>query len=45
MAADNELERHQHDWQNFIKMTAYSCIAIAVTLAFMALFLTERSPG
>ena len=45
MASNSEIQRHQADWQNFIKMTIYTCIGVIVVVGGMALFLTERTPG
>ncbi|MDP6951466.1 MAG: aa3-type cytochrome c oxidase subunit IV [Alphaproteobacteria bacterium] len=38
--AQQSLEEHQATYKAFMRLTIYSTVAVAITLALMALFLT-----
>ena len=38
MAVESDLQRHQQDWKNFIRLVAYTLGAIVVILALLAIF-------
>jgi hypothetical protein len=38
--AQQSLEDHQVTWKAFVRLTIFSTVAVAITLALMALFLT-----
>lgn len=39
MAEFDDLKTHQEMWANFIRLTVWSCAAVATALVLMALFL------
>ena len=41
MSDEQLLREHQQSWNGFCKLLLYSIIAIAITLALMAIFLVD----
>ncbi|MFZ0694397.1 MAG: aa3-type cytochrome c oxidase subunit IV [Alphaproteobacteria bacterium] len=42
MSVNNELQRHQQDWNEFVRFTTYAGAGIIVLLILMAVFLFPR---
>ena len=42
MSVDNELQRHQQDWNEFVRFTTYASAGIILLLILMAYFLFPR---
>ena len=38
MSAEGDLQRHQQDWEGFMRLTTYSSVAVAAILILLAVF-------